>query len=90
MMTEGESMKLQCDTGQWINSRHISVYYISGQNTISCKLIDCEGEHIMLRAVNEPVTQDLLDDMMRVITAKSLNQPLLSQHDLWQELNRLR
>jgi hypothetical protein len=90
MMTDGESMKLQLVNGAWINERHVIVYYISEDSkTIGCLSLGDQC-YTVLKPENELVTQELLDDTMRVITSMALNNQLLSQYDLWKALNRIK
>lgn len=82
-------MRLQAVTGEWLYTRHISVYYIRNEKSIEARLMD-GSSYCVLCPENENVDQDLLDDMVKIISILKLSHHTVSQHDLWRELNKIR
>lgn len=80
-------MKLETATGEWINSRYIIVYYIEKEFGICCKTIN-NDIYLIVKPEHDPVTKDLLDDVVRIISARKLNTITLSQHDLWKDIGK--
>ena len=83
-------MMIQTATGEWLNARHVSVYYITEQKlSIMARLHDGKTYEI-ISPEYEKVNQDLLDDVIRIIAALKLTNMIVSQHDLWKEINKIK
>jgi len=81
-------MMIQAATGEWINARHVSVYYINA-NKIFAKI--AHGDiYPIIELETFSVNQDLLDDVIRIISALKITHMIVSQHDLWKEINKIK
>ena len=80
-------MELQLADGSYINTRHIVSFFIDGVISI----LTVHGDVCsLLITKHDAVDQELLDLTVRVISVKRSRQPLLNQHELWQEIHRLK
>lgn len=79
-------MKLQTLNNEWINTRHALVYYgCHISNTIQCQLINGQT-YSVLQPEYDQVTNEIVQDTVRVISAMELTNQTLTQKDLWNEM----
>ncbi len=79
-------MNLQIQDGTYANTRFITHYFIDN-NEID--ILTVNGEYdVLITPEHDEVNQRFLDVVVRIISTKKLTQPILTQHELWQEIHR--
>ena len=79
-------MNLQILDGTYVNTRFVTHYYILN-NDIYLMTVNGKSD-VFISPEHDDVNQHFLDTVMRIVSTKKLTQPILTQHELWQEIHR--